>query len=123
MVWGINGQEAKQIENKKPSVKGLFRWICIGALLSMIIITLVLFTVTLEIAVLAVGGTLTLCAFIWFFILTQAFGKRLSLFTSELCEILDDMMDGDKEPIRADDSETLFARISHRLTRLYQTLR
>ena len=110
------------MRTKKLSVKGLLRWTCIGALLSMIIITLVLFTVTLEIAVLAVGGALTLCAFIWFFILTQAFGKRLSLFTSELCKILDDMMDGDKEPIRADDSETLFARISHRLTRLYQIM-
>lgn len=32
------------------------------------------------------------------------------------------MIDGDKEPKRADDSETLFARISHRLTRLYQIM-
>lgn len=32
------------------------------------------------------------------------------------------MIDGDKEPKRADDSETLFARISYRLTRLYQIM-
>ena len=32
------------------------------------------------------------------------------------------MIDGDKEPKRVDDSETLFARISHRLTRLYQIM-
>ena len=32
------------------------------------------------------------------------------------------MIDGDKEPKRTDDSETLFARISYRLTRLYQIM-
>ena len=107
---------------KNLSVKRLFRWICIGTLLSMIIITLALFVITLEIAVLAAGGALILCALIWFFILTQTFAKRLSLFTSDLCQTLDNMIDGDKEPKRADDSETLFARISYRLTRLYQIM-
>ena len=70
---------------KKISVKRLFRWICIGTLLSMVIITLALFVITLEIAVLAAGGALILCALIWFFILTQTFAKLLSLFTSDLC--------------------------------------
>lgn len=110
------------MKTKNLSVKRLFRWICIGTLLSMVIITLILFVVTLEIAVLAAGGALILCALIWLFVLTQAFGKRLSLFTSDLCQTLDNMIDGDKEPKRADDSETLFARISHRLTRLYQIM-
>ena len=51
---------------KNISVKRLFRWICIGTLLSMVIITLALFVITLEIAVLAAGGALILCALIWF---------------------------------------------------------
>lgn len=104
------------------SVKRLFLWICIGALLSMVIITLILFVITLEIAVLAAGGALILCALLWLFILTQTFAKRLSLFTSDLCQTLDNMIDGDKEPKWTDDSETLFARISYRLTRLYQIM-
>ena len=104
------------------SVKRLFLWICIGALLSMVIITLILFVITLEIAVLATGGALIVCALLWLFILTQTFAKRLSLFTSDLCQTLDNMIDGDKEPKRTDDSETLFARISYRLTRLYQIM-
>ena len=33
------------------------------------------------------------------------------------------MMNGDEEPEPADNSETLFARINHRLTRLYQIMR
>lgn len=60
---------------KNLSVKRLFRWICIGTLLSMVIITLALFVITLEIAVLAAGGALILCALIWFFILTQTFAN------------------------------------------------
>ena len=110
------------MKTKNLSVKHLFRLICIGTLLSMVIITLILFAITLEIVVLAAGGVLILCALIWFFILTQTFAKRLSLFTSDLCQILDNMIDNDKEPKRADDSETLFARINHRLTRLYQIM-
>lgn len=104
------------------SVRRLFLWICIGALLSMAIITIVLFTITFEIAVLATGSALTFCALLWFVILTRIFAKRLSLFTSELCQTLDNMIDGDKEPKQTDDSETLFARISYRLIRLYQIM-
>ena len=69
-----------------------------------------------------VGAALIVCAFVWFIVLTQTFGKRLSLFTSELCKTLDNMIDGDEEPKQTDNSETLFARINHRLTRLYQIM-
>ena len=104
------------------SVRRLFGWICLGLLLSMTAITLILFSLTLETAVLAAGGALILCVLAWFFVLTQVFGKRLSLFTSDLCKTLDHMMDGDEEPKPADNDETLFARISHRLTRLYKIM-
>lgn len=110
------------MKTRPLSVKRLFLWICIGLLLSMTTITLILFSLTLEVAVLIVGATLIVCAFAWFFVLTQAFGKRLSIFTSELCKTLDNMMDGDEEPEPTDNSETLFARINHRLTRLYQIM-
>ena len=110
------------MKTRPLSVKRLFLWICIGLLLSMTAITLILFSLTLEVAVLIAGAALIGCALVWFFVLTQAFGKRLSLFTSELCKTLDNMMDGDEEPKPTDNSETLFARINHRLTRLYQIM-
>ena len=110
------------MKTRPLSVKRLFLWICIGLLLSMTAITLILFSLTLEVAVLIVGAALIGCALVWLFVLTQAFGKRLSLFTSELCKTLDNMMDGDEEPKQTDNSETLFARINHRLTRLYQIM-
>lgn len=110
------------MKTRPLSVKRLFLWICIGLLLSMTAITLILFSLTLEVAVLIVGAALIGCALVWLFVLTQAFGKRLSLFTSELCKILDNMIDGYEEPTPTDNSETLFARINHRLTRLYQIM-
>ena len=110
------------MKTRPLSVKRLFLWICIGLLLSMTAITLILFSLTLEVAVLIAGAALIGCALVWFFVLTQAFGKRLSLFTSELCKTLDNMIDGDEEPKPTDNSETLFARINHRLTRLYQIM-
>ena len=110
------------MKNRPLSVKRLFLWIYIGLLLSMTAVTLILFTITLESAVLIAGAALMACALVWFFALTQAFGKRLSLFTSDLCRTLDNMMDGDEEPKPADNSETLFARINHRLIRLYQIM-
>ena len=111
------------MKTRPLSVKRLFLWICIGLLLSMTAITFILFSLTLEVAVLIAGAALIVCALVWVLVLTQVFGKRLSRFTSDLCKTLDNMMNGDEEPEPADNSETLFARINHRLTRLYQIMR
>ncbi|WP_122642111.1 sensor histidine kinase [Luxibacter massiliensis] len=107
---------------KDLSVKKLLRLVVAGLLLSMTAITLALFLTTKQTAVLLGGGALSLCALVWFFLLTLAFGKRLSLFTSDLCQTLDHMIEGEVAPRRAEDSETMLARISHRLSRLYQIM-
>ena len=74
------------------SVKRLFGRVAIGLVLSMSGITIALFLVTKQIAVLLTGGALLLCAFVGIFVLTQAFGKRLSQFTADLCQTLDHMI-------------------------------
>ncbi|MCI8364105.1 MAG: HAMP domain-containing histidine kinase [Eubacterium sp.] len=107
---------------KDLSVKKLFRLVVAGLILSMTAITLALFLVTKQAAVLLAGSALFLCALVWLFLLTQVFGKRLSLFTSDLCQTLDHMIEGEVTPQRAEDSETMLARISHRLSRLYQIM-
>ena len=60
------------------SVKRLFSRVAMGLALSMSGITIALFLVTKQIAVLLAGGALLLCALVGIFVLTQAFGKRLS---------------------------------------------
>ena len=89
------------------SVKRLFSLVAIGLVLSMSGITIALFLVTKQIAVLLTGGTLLLCALVGIFVLTQAFGKRLSQFTADLCQTLDHMIAGNEAPQRPEDSETL----------------
>lgn len=58
------------------SVKRLFGRVAMELVLSMSGITIALFLVTKQIAVLLTGGTLLLCALVGIFVLTQAFGKR-----------------------------------------------
>ena len=100
----------------------LFGRVAIGLVLSMSGITIALFLVTKQMAVLLTGGALLLCALVGIFVLTQAFGKRLSQFTADLCQTLDHMIAGNEAPQRPEDSETQLARIGHRLARLYQIM-
>ena len=93
------------------SVKRLFGRVAIGVALSMSGITIALFLVTKQTAVLLTGGALLLCALVGIFVLTQAFGKRLSQFTADLCQTLDHMIAGNEAPQRPEDSETQLARI------------
>ena len=104
------------------SVKRLFGRVAMGLVLSMSGITIALFLVTKQTAVLLTGGALLLCALVGIFVLTQAFGKRLSQFTADLCQTLDHMIAGNEAPQRPEDSETQLARIGHRLARLYQIM-
>ena len=101
------------------SVKKIFLLTCGGMAASMLAICAVLLWMTGEIWVLATSGLLMLFALAWMFLLTVVFSKRLSIFTRELCQAMDQMISGSGEPARAVDSETLFARISYRLSRLY----
>ena len=68
------------------------------------------------------GALLTACALFWMFLLTLFFARRLSRFTNDLCQTMDSMISGGQEPARAEDRETIFARISYRLSRLYGIL-
>ena len=104
------------------SVKTIFLLTCGGMAASMLVICAVLVWMTGEIWVLTTGGLLMLCALAWMFLLTVVFSKRLSVFTKELCRAMDQMISGSREPVRAVDSETLFARISYRLSRLYDIM-
>ncbi len=107
------------MKTKHIPVKTLFLLVGAGAVISMLALSAVLSIMTHDIWVLIGGGLLTVCALIWLFLLTLFFGKRLSLFTVDLCRTMDSMINGGGEPVRANDSETLFARISYRLSRLY----
>ncbi len=104
---------------ERLSIKKLCLLIGAGALLSMMAITAVVYALSSDVLVLFMGAVLMACALGWFFLMVLFFGKRLSVFASELCRTLDNMISGNEEPRQISDAETLFARISHRLSRLY----
>ena len=104
------------------SAKKICRLISTGMVFSMLVITGILGGIMQDIRIFIAGGTLTLCAFFWIWLLVLFFGKRLSHFTSNLCRTLDNMIDGNEELQKSNDSETLFARINHRLIRLYEIM-
>lgn len=107
---------------ERLSIKSLCLLIGTGALLSMLAITVVLYALSSDVFMLLGGVTLTVCTLVWLFLLVVFFSKRLAVFTSDLCQMLDNMISGNEEPKQISDKETLFARISHRLSRLYSIM-
>lgn len=104
------------------SVKSLCLLIGAGTLFLMLLLTGLFFALTDEKMILLCGAVLTICALIGLLLLVFLFSKRLSLFTNNLCRTLDGMINGNEEPERLHDSETLFARINYRLSRLYNIM-
>ena len=112
----------KEMNLNNLSAKKICRLVSAGMVFSMLVITGIFGGIMQDIRIFIVGGTLTLCAFFWIWLLVLIFGKRLSHFTSNLCRTLDNMIDGNEELQKSNDSETLFARINHRLIRLYEIM-
>ena len=104
------------------SIQKLFFLLLAGAFLSMTAAAVLMFTLTNDLKIILCGFILTGMAGVWLFVLTLVFGKRLSRFTADLCRKLDDMINGYETDL-PDDSDTLLARIHHRLSRLYDILR
>ena len=114
--------DRRRKELNNLSAKKICRLVSAGMVFSMLVITGIFGGIMQDIRIFIVGGTLTLCAFFWIWLLVLIFGKRLSHFTSNLCRTLDNMIDGNEELQKSNDSETLFARINHRLIRLYEIM-
>lgn len=107
---------------ERLSIKNLCLLIGAGTLLSMLVIIAVLYALTSDTLMLWGGAVMTVCTIVWIFLLVLFFSKRLSVFTRDLCQTLDNMISGNEEPKQISDRETLFSRISHRLSRLYDIM-
>ena len=107
---------------RRISVKAMFLLVETGAAVSMLVLTFILSAMTGQGWVLLAGALLTVCALTWLFLLTMFFARRLSRFTGDLCQTMDNMISGGEAPERAADRDTIFARISHRLSQLYRIM-
>lgn len=100
-----------------------FLWFIIIAILATSALSLFfLFWITKNLWAVLCGGLLTVAFLAWGGIFLYYFQKRLTLFTDSLCRTLDDMMDSAARPEMDYEAETLLARISHRLERLYNVM-
>ena len=107
---------------EKLSVQKFLRLIVCGAALTSAVLLILLFVITQNLRLVLYGVLLTAALLVWGGIFLHYFQKRLTLFTDNLCRTLDDMMDSTARPQMDYEAETLLARISHRLERLYNIM-
>ena len=104
------------------STKKFLCFLTSGVLATAALLLFCLFWITKNIWAVLCGGLLTAALLAWGGIFLYYFQKKLTLFTDSLCRTLDDMMDSAARPEMDYEAETLLARISHRLERLYNVM-
>jgi len=103
--------------NKSCAVIGV-----VLALLSVIMIG-ALYWLTQNVTVIWCGLLFSILAFLLFAFLIFLIRKKLTTFSDTLCSQLDAMLSGEIEPPQIRQEESIFYKINHRLTRLYEVMR
>ena len=101
----------------------LIRLVCLGAAITAAAALLGLYRLTYDFRAVLCSAVMAAALFLWGAVLIINFQRKLTLFTDSLCQTLDGMMDGKERPVFDQEAETLLARISHRLERLYRIMR
>lgn len=104
------------------STRAFLRLIVGGASLTSILLLFILYAFTKDIRMILGGFSVMILLFLWGAVFLHYFQKKLSAFTDGLCRALDEMMDSTVRPQINYEAETLLARISHRLERLYHVM-
>lgn len=113
----------EETERKPVSVRTIYSITITGMIVTMAAVCIFLYGVTGDVMIPIAGILLAACALVWIMAFMGLMSRRLSMFTADICQVLDRMINGDTDLIWVDDSETLFARISNHLVRLYEILR
>lgn len=107
---------------KNLPIKKFLLFIVCGILTTSALLLLCLFLITKNLWLVLYGELMTIIILIWGVIFLQYFQNKLTIFTDNLCEILDDIIDNTTQLEINSDDETLLARISHRLKRLHNIM-
>ena len=107
---------------QKLSVRRFLWFVGAGTALTAAAVLAALYALTRDGRVVLCGLLLTAVLFVWGAVFLKYFQQKLARFTDSLCRTLDGMMDGTERPQVDYEAETLLARISHRLERLYNTM-
>lgn len=109
-------------ERKSISVRMIYIITITGVTATTAAACLFLYLTTGDVMIPVSGMLSAGCALIWITVFMMFIGRRLSLFTEDLCRQVDCMINGEADLAWGDDSETLFARINNRFMRLYEIL-
>ena len=104
------------------SFKGIFGLIGAGVIMTIFVLCCGIFWLTRSLAAVMACLTTAVVLFAWAFILIRILQMRLTIFADDVCQTIDDMMQGKTAPGIIFDNDTLLDRINHRLNRLYQML-
>lgn len=107
---------------QKLSVRKFLWLVGAGAAMTASAVLAALYALTRDGRVVFCGLLLAAVLFVWGAVFLNYFQRKLARFTDSLCRTLDGMMDGNERPQVDYEAETLLARISHRLERLYNTM-
>lgn len=104
------------------SLKKAYLLMGTGILTTAAVMLALLFMLTGSVLVLVCGLIFVALVAVWIAIFVRLMRKKLTAFSDRICRTLDGMMNGDTEPQKAIEEETLLAKVNFRLIRLYETL-
>jgi signal transduction histidine kinase len=110
------------MNDEKMSLKKAYFITSIGIAITAAVMLTILYMLTRSIAALIFGLLFTMLIAFWIVFFVTLVRKKITVFSNEICRTLDAMMNGDNEFQKANEEETLLARINYRLMRLYEAM-
>lgn len=107
---------------KRLSTGSICLFAAVGLLSTLLGVTATVYAATREALILRLGLGLAALALLWLVVLMVLLRQRLSGFTDDLCQTLDNMMNGSGSMQPTPDNETLFSHLHTRLRRLYEVM-
>lgn len=104
------------------SLSSIFRMIGAGVIITTLALCIGIFLITQNVTAVIICLITVAVLSVWAFLLVKVLQNRLALFTGDVCQTIDDMMQGETTPRVIFDDDTLLDRINHQLNRLYQML-
>lgn len=107
----------------KLNIRKIFILVGIGFIATTALISLITYIIT------GTGKSVLICLItatilsIWAIILIMILQKKLSFFTSDICMIIDEMMNGNEVPQSLSNEESLFSVIINQLNKIFQSMR
>lgn len=104
------------------SVRKIIIGVSVGGMLTIFALVTIMYLLIKNTYVIYGGLALFISLLFWEVLFLYLFQRKLSEFTTDLCRTLDNMIDGNNRPQINLEEESLLARISHRLDRLYHIM-